>query len=75
MSSPVHQVRKGQQWSVELLIEPDAEVMQGHLRRQARLKPTEVMGPFPIEAEDMREFLLHRLSNLAYPSLWALRRR
>lgn len=42
--------------------------MQDHLRHQARLKPAEVMGSFPIEAEDMCEFLIHRLDNPAYPS-------
>src|SRR5262249_49318296 len=35
---PAHRVRKGQQWSAELSIEPHTEVMEGHLRRQAPLK-------------------------------------
>src|SRR5262245_16558256 len=42
--------------------------MEGHLRDQARLKPTEVMGPFPIEAEGMMELLVPRLHDLAHPS-------
>src|SRR5215813_158760 len=68
MRSPVHQVRKGQQWSAELSIEPHTEVMEGHLRRHACLKPAEVMGPLTIEAERMPELLIHRLHNLTYPS-------
>jgi hypothetical protein len=59
---PVHQVRTGQPRPAELFMQPQAEVMQGQRRRQARLKSAEVRKPFPIEAEDMRAFLLHRLS-------------
>ena len=67
MRSPVHQVRKGQQWSVELSIEPHTEVMESHLRCHARLKPTEVVGPFAVEAERMPELLIDCLHDLAYP--------
>ena len=42
--------------------------MKSHLRDQARLKPAEVMGPFPIEAEGMMELLVHCLHDLAHPS-------
>lgn len=42
--------------------------MPRHLRGQARLQPTESMGPFPIETEGMMELLVHRLHNLAHPS-------
>jgi hypothetical protein len=64
----VHQVRKGQQRPAELCIHPDAEVMQGDLCGQARLKPAELMRPFAVEAEGMRELLIHRLHDLAHPS-------
>ena len=66
MRSPVHQVRKGQQWSAKLSIEPHTEVMESHLRRHTRLKPAEVMRSFAIEAEGMPELLLHGLHDLAY---------
>src|SRR5215831_19116784 len=62
---PVHQVCKGQPRPAELLIQPDAEVMQGDLRGQARLQPAERMGPFPLEAKGVMEFLIDRLPNLA----------
>ena len=67
MKLPVHQVCKGQPRPAELFIEPDAEIMQGDLRGQARLKPAEIMGPFPIQAAGMLELLVHRLHHLAYP--------
>src|SRR5215471_4159284 len=62
---PVHQVGKGQPRPAELLIQPDAEVMQGDLRGQARLQPAEGMGPFPIQAERMLELVMDCLHNLA----------
>src|SRR5919205_1636138 len=68
MRLPVHQVREGQRRPAQLAIEPHAEVMESYLRDQARLKPAEVMGPFPIEAEGMMELLVHRLHDLAHPS-------
>src|SRR5919205_2953767 len=68
MHLPVYQVRKSQQWSTELSIEPHTEVMEGHLRRQAPLKPAEVMGPLPVQAEGMPELLIHGLHDLAHPS-------
>src|SRR5262245_65310718 len=42
--------------------------MESHLRRHARLKPSEVMGPLPVEAERMPELLIHRLHHLTPPS-------
>jgi len=65
MNLPVHQVHKGQPRPAELLIQPHAEVMQGDLRSQARLQPTECMGPFSIQAEGMMELVIDRLHNLA----------
>ena len=67
MRSPVHQIRKGQQWSAELSIQPDTEVMQGHLRRHAPLQPAEVMRPFPLETECMPELLIPGRHDLASP--------
>src|SRR5215470_6529564 len=46
-------------------MQPHAEVLQGHLRGQARLQPTERMGPFPLEAEGMLELVMDRLHHLA----------
>src|SRR5215471_5124983 len=67
MRLAVHQVCESQPWPAQLFIQPDTEVMQGHLRRQTRLKPTEVMGPFTIEAEGMPELVIHGLDYLTYP--------
>ena len=68
MRLPVHQVREGQRRPAQLAMQPHAEVMESHLRDQARLQPAEVMGPFPIKAEGMMELLVHRLHALAHPS-------
>src|SRR5262252_9880423 len=68
MTLPIHQVRKGQPRPTTLFMQPQAEVMQGHLRRQARLQPPEVMRPFAIEAERMPELLIYGLHALTYPS-------
>ena len=42
--------------------------MQRHLHGQARRKPPEIMGPFPIETAGMLVLLVHRLHDLAHPS-------
>src|SRR5215831_5094413 len=65
MRLPVHQVCKGQPRPAELLIDPDAEVMQGDLGGQARLQSAQLMRPFPIQAEGMMELLVDGLHNLA----------
>src|SRR4029453_10280878 len=65
MNLPVHQVHKGQPRPAELLIQPDAEVMQGDLGGQARLQPAEGMRPFEIQAEGMLKLVMDRLHNLA----------
>src|ERR687888_304552 len=65
MSLPVHQVCKGQPRPAELLIQPNAEVMQGDPRSSAHLQPAECVGPFPIQAEGMLELVMDRLHNLA----------
>src|SRR5215467_13507177 len=43
-------------------------VTQGDLGGQPRLQPAEFMRPLSVEAEGMRELLLHRLHALAHPS-------
>jgi hypothetical protein len=65
MRLPVYQVRAGQRRPAQVAMQPHAKVMKSHLRDQARLKPAEVMGPFPIEAEGMRELLIDSLYDLA----------
>src|ERR687888_607438 len=65
MRLPVHQVRKGQPWPAELVLDPDAEVMQGDLGDQACLQSAQRLGPFPIQAEGMLELLVDGLHNLA----------
>jgi len=66
MRLPGHQVRKSKAWPAKWLIESDTKIMQGDLRRQARLKSAEIMRPFAIEAEGMPELLIHGLHDLAY---------
>ena len=63
MNLPVSQVHKGQLRPPELLIQPNAEVMQGELRGQARLQPTECMGPFSTQAKSMMKLVIARLYN------------
>src|SRR5262245_38658470 len=65
MRLPIHQVYKGQPRPAKLLIQPDAEVMQGDLCGQACLQPAELMGAFPIQAEGMLELVMDCLHNLA----------
>jgi hypothetical protein len=50
-----------------LFIQPDAEVMQRHLRRQAGLKAGEGMGALAREAEGMMPLVVDRLDDLAHP--------
>src|SRR5215472_9189433 len=68
MALPVYQVRKGQPRPAELLMQPDAAVVQGDLGGQGRLKPAEVMRSLPVEAEGMRELLIHGLHDVPHPS-------
>jgi hypothetical protein len=64
---PIHQVREGKTGATKLLIEPDAEVVQGHLRRQASLKAAPSMGTLVAEAEGMMHFVVDGLNDLAHP--------
>src|SRR5919108_1392859 len=62
---PIHQVRKGKTRATKALIEPDAEVVQGHLRRQPSLKAAPSMGTLVTEAEGMMHFGVDGLDDLA----------
>jgi hypothetical protein len=64
---PVHQVRKGQTWAAELLIEPDTKGMQRHLRRQASLKAGQRMGTLATQAEGMVDLVVDGLHDLTHP--------
>ena len=58
-----------------MLIEPDAEVVQGHSRRQASPQTLKLMGPLPPQAEGIEELLVDALDDLAnarYPPPQAL---
>ena len=68
MRVPIHQVGEGQPWPAELFIQPDTKVMQGNLRCQTDSKPTELMGPLPVQAEGMLELVVHRCNDLPEPS-------
>jgi hypothetical protein len=48
-----------------LVIEPDAEVVQGHPRRQARAQTLKLMGSLPPEAEGVEELVIGVLYDLA----------
>ena len=65
MSLPVYQLRKGQSWPTELLIEPETEVMQDNLCRQTGLQSAEFMRPLPVQAKGMQELVVDRFDDLA----------
>ncbi len=64
--SPTQQISEGQTRSAQLFIQPDTEVVQGHLGRQSSLESTQFMGTLSIESETVLEFVVHRLHDLAY---------
>ena len=61
---PVYQVRESQTGATELLIEPDAEGVQPPLRRQAGLKPSQVVRTLATEAEGRVDFVIDGLDDL-----------
>ena len=67
MSSPSHQICELQPGSAELVVEPDAEVVQRHPRRQSGTQTLDLMGTLSPEAEGVEEFVIHRLYDLTYP--------
>src|ERR687896_911653 len=73
---PVYQVRESKIRAAEWLIEPDAEVVQRHLRRQARLKAIQVVRTLTAKAKSMVELVvdgLHDLTDPGEPAAHALR--
>jgi hypothetical protein len=50
-----------------LLIEPDAEVVQRHLRRQAGLKAARVVRTLPTEAKGLVDLVVDGLNALTAP--------
>src|SRR5918995_6996009 len=65
LRSPTQQVCKGQARTTELIVEPDAEVVQRHPRRQASPQSLKLMGPLPPEAEGVEQLLVDALHDLA----------
>src|ERR687897_1022969 len=65
LRSPTQQVCKGQAGTTELIVEPDAEVVQRHPRRQASPQSLKLMGPLPPEAEGVEQLLVDALHDLA----------
>ena len=64
-SLPINQVRKGQRQAPDLDVEPEAEDMQGHLRRQARPKACEGMRPLMLQTEGLQQAVVDGLRDLA----------
>src|SRR5215211_5578843 len=64
---PIHQVCTGETGAAEWFIQPDAEVMQRHLRRQAGLNASEGMGTLAREADGLMHLVVDRLDDLAHP--------
>ena len=65
MRSPSQQLGEGQPGATELVVEPDAEVVQSHPRRQTSSHATNVVGPLPVKAEGVEEFVVNALDYLA----------
>src|SRR5215210_4922422 len=64
MRSPSQQVGKGQPGATELVVEPDAEVVQSHPRRKTRPQTAHLMGTLPPQAEGVEELVVDRLYDL-----------
>src|SRR5215218_11368377 len=65
MRSPSEQVSEGQPGATELLIEPDAEIVQSHPRRQTCSQSLKLMGPLPPQAKGVEQLLIGALYDLA----------
>src|SRR5215213_8045115 len=75
LRSPSQQAGKGQTGAAELIVEPDAEVVQRHPRRQTGSQAFQFMGALPPEAKGVEELVVDALDDLAYsghPSSQAL---
>src|SRR5215210_8348657 len=76
MRSPSEQVSEGQPGATELLIEPDAEIVQSHSRRQTCSQSLKLMGPLPPKSKGVEQLLVGALYDLAdcgHPSPQMLR--
>ncbi len=59
-----------------MLIEPDAEVVQSHPRRQSCSQARQLVRPLPVQAEGVNQLLgrgLHDLADAGYPTPQAFR--
>jgi hypothetical protein len=65
MRSPSEQVSEGQPGTTELLIEPDAEIVQSHPRRQTCSQSLKLMGPLPPQTKGVKELVVGTLYDLA----------
>jgi hypothetical protein len=66
VKSPAQQIGKGQPGATELLVEPDAEVMQSYPRCQSRSQSLQLMRTIPPQAEGVEEFVVDRFDDLRY---------
>jgi hypothetical protein len=62
---PCDQISEGQRGPTELLIKPNAEIMQCHLGHQTCLEPIQRMGAFAIKSKCMLQMGADGLHNLA----------
>src|SRR5215208_2155020 len=65
LRSPSQQVDKGQVGAAELIVEPDAEVVQCNPRRQTCPQTLKLVGPLSAKAEGSVELLVYGFHNLA----------
>ena len=65
MRSPSEQVSEGQPGTTELLIEPDAEIVQSHPRRQTCSQSLKLMGPLPPQTKGVEQLVVGTLYDLA----------
>jgi hypothetical protein len=56
---PCDQISEGQRGPAELLIKPNAEIMQCHLGHQTCLEPIQRMGAFAIKSKCMLQMGAH----------------
>src|SRR5581483_10309758 len=61
---PRKQLSKSQRRATQLQIEPETNVMQGHFRSQASLKPGHLMRAFASQAERVEQFVVDSFNNL-----------
>jgi hypothetical protein len=69
---PRKQLSKSQRGAVELQIEPDTKIVQGHFRGQASLKAGHIMRAFASQAEGVQQLVVDGLDDLSDvdPNLW-----